>query len=115
MIIGAGAAGLMAGYSLSQHGVEFKILEASSNFGGRVKKLEGFADFPIDLGAEWIHTDPSVFSELIGADEAQIPIELIKYNPGTISVWEDGVLQGRDFFGSSGKWGGQVARSSWMK
>ncbi len=98
MIIGAGAAGLMAGYSLSQHGVEFKILEASSNFGGRVKKLEGFADFPIDLGAEWIHTDPSVFSELIGADEAQIPIELIKYNPGTISVWEDGVLQGRDFF-----------------
>ena len=55
IVIGAGAAGLTAGHLLEQRGIEFEILEAAPIYGGRVRKLEGFADFPIDLGAEWIH------------------------------------------------------------
>ncbi|WP_227008422.1 NAD(P)-binding protein [Pseudoalteromonas luteoviolacea] len=35
IIIGAGVAGLVSGYLLKQQGVSFKILEASSNYGGR--------------------------------------------------------------------------------
>ena len=53
--MGAGAAGITAGHALSEKGIDFEILEASSVHGGRVKKTAGFADFPIDLGAEWVH------------------------------------------------------------
>jgi len=61
IIIGAGAAGLMAGYMLHKYGIDFEIIEASSVFGGRVKKIDNFSDFPIDLGAEWVHEQPSIF------------------------------------------------------
>jgi len=54
-IVGAGVAGITAGHLLAEQGIDFDILEAHSTHGGRLKKLEGFADFPIDLGAEWIH------------------------------------------------------------
>ena len=56
LIIGAGAAGLTAGYILHNKGVSFEILEAADTYGGRLKKTEALADFPIDLGAEWLHT-----------------------------------------------------------
>lgn len=51
LIIGAGAAGLFAGKVLADRGIDFRILEASDRYGGRVGKLEGFADYPLDLGA----------------------------------------------------------------
>jgi protoporphyrinogen oxidase len=51
LIVGAGAAGITAGHALSEKGIDFEILEASSVHGGRVKKDADFADFPIDLGA----------------------------------------------------------------
>ena len=51
LIIGAGAGGMSAGYLLNQLGIEFKILEASSTYGGRMKTNKDFADFPIPLGA----------------------------------------------------------------
>lgn len=91
-IIGAGAAGLMAGYMLSRYNIDFQILEASGTFGGRVRKLEGFADFPIDLGAEWIHTNPDVFARLIDDDNAQGTIDVVSYNPDTIHTYSDGQL-----------------------
>ena len=34
IVIGAGASGLVAGHILKEHGIEFQILEASSQFGG---------------------------------------------------------------------------------
>ena len=52
IIIGAGAGGLSAGYLLDQLGIDFEILEASSDFGGRMKINTDFAEFPIPLGAE---------------------------------------------------------------
>lgn len=55
MIVGAGAAGLFAGKLLHDLGIEFEILEASDRVGGRMGKLEGFADYPLDLGAQWLH------------------------------------------------------------
>lgn len=55
LILGAGVAGLSAAEALSDAGVPFLLLEASSHFGGRVRALEEFADFPIELGAEEIH------------------------------------------------------------
>ncbi len=67
LIIGAGAAGLSAGLHLKKLGIPFTILEAGGNFGGRMKVNRGFADFPIPLGAEWLHTSPGVFSKIAGS------------------------------------------------
>jgi len=38
IIVGAGAAGLAAGYLLKRYGVDFEIIEAASVYGGRLKK-----------------------------------------------------------------------------
>lgn len=55
VIIGAGAAGLCAADKLRAAGQKSLILEASPAVGGRVRAREGFADFPIELGAEELH------------------------------------------------------------
>lgn len=97
LIIGAGAAGLMAAYHLRRRNISFQILEASSVFGGRVKKVDNFADFPIDLGAEWVHDNPDIFSKLIDNEEAEGSIELIPYNPETMYYWLGGRLVKRNW------------------
>ena len=56
-IIGAGAAGLSASYTLNHHGMtDFIILEASDDLGGRVKADTSFTNdtFPLDLGASFV-------------------------------------------------------------
>ena len=65
MIIGAGAAGLYAGYILKSKGIDFKILEASNSIGGRMGKLNGFADYTIDTGAQWLHGQNNILADLI--------------------------------------------------
>jgi monoamine oxidase len=65
IIIGAGAAGLYAGYILKSKGIDFQIIEASATYGGRLGKLTGFADFDIDTGAQWLHGKNSILGDLI--------------------------------------------------
>lgn len=67
VIIGAGAAGLSAADALLTAGIEPLILEASDHIGGRVRALEGFADFPIELGAEEIHGPDNAVAQLAAA------------------------------------------------
>ena len=59
VVVGAGAAGLYAGWYLQERGFQVQILVASSRVGGRVRHLSGFADFDIELGAEDIHGNNS--------------------------------------------------------
>jgi monoamine oxidase len=56
LIIGAGAAGLMAAYELSAAGVSVTVLEAAERPGGRILTLEdkGFSS-PVEAGAEFVH------------------------------------------------------------
>lgn len=54
IVVGAGAAGLAAADGLRES-CECLILEASDRVGGRVKHLDGFAPWPIELGAEEVH------------------------------------------------------------
>ena len=84
LIVGAGSAGMMAGYILNKYGIDFQIIEASSVFGGRVKKTNSFADFPIDLGAEWIHDTPDIFSRLMDGEPTEGRIDMLPYNPETV-------------------------------
>lgn len=57
-VIGAGPAGLYTAFLLQNAGVNVEVFEASNDVGGRMRYLEGFSDFPLELGAD----------ELIGND-----------------------------------------------
>ena len=75
IIIGAGIAGLYAGYILKSKGIEFEILEASNGYGGRIGKNENFADFPIDSGAQWLHGKNNIISDLITSSGTKISLD----------------------------------------
>ncbi|KPQ17069.1 MAG: monoamine oxidase [Algoriphagus marincola HL-49] len=113
IIIGAGAAGMYAGYLLKQNGIEFKILEASSVYGGRLKKAENFANFPLDLGAEWIHVDPKILGEIANKSIDQSVFETIDYNPQTIKTWKNGKLKSHNYIKNLySEW--KFKRSTWF-
>jgi len=72
IIIGSGAAGLYAAYILKSKGIEFQILEASATYGGRLGKLTGFADYPLDIGAQWLHGRNNILGDLIQKSTTKI-------------------------------------------
>ncbi|MBZ0290175.1 MAG: FAD-dependent oxidoreductase, partial [Anaerolineae bacterium] len=65
IIIGAGAAGLAAGRTLHDAGYDILILEARDRIGGRVWTDHTFADFPVELGAEFIHGEHAATHDLV--------------------------------------------------
>lgn len=77
IIIGAGAAGLMAGRRLSAAGHVVSFLEAAPKAGGRIHALsrggEGGFSIPVEGGAEFIHGDLSLSLRL--AKEAGISLQ----------------------------------------
>ena len=91
-VIGAGSAGMSAAFHLKKAGIETTILEASNHWGGRVKRLAGFSDVPLDLGAEWIHDEPTVLGEIVGAGQTDLGVETIDYSPQTFKFWHKGKL-----------------------
>ena len=91
LIIGAGTAGLTSGYLLKQRGIDFEILEASSTYGGRMKRNDDFTDFPIPLGAEWIHVDRSILNEIVNDQGISIGVQTINYNPDNYTGLFEGV------------------------
>ena len=91
-VIGAGSAGMSAAFHLKKAGIETTILEASNRWGGRVKRLSGFSDVPLDLGAEWIHDEPTVLGEIVGAGQTDLGVETIDYSPQTFKFWHKGKL-----------------------
>lgn len=100
IIVGAGAAGLAAGFLLNRYGVDFEIIEAAPVYGGRLKKSSNFADFPIDIGAEWIHTDPKILADIINSPDSTDVVDVIVYNPQTIKSWKNGKLKSHNFISS---------------
>ena len=87
IIIGAGAAGLAAAKVLQLNGIDYEILEATERYGGRIKKDSLLADFPIDVGAEWIHSNPVVLNILKGKKGNEIDEELIPYHLEDAYSW----------------------------
>lgn len=101
IVIGAGAAGLYAGYMLHSKGIDFSILEASSQIGGRMGKLTGFADYTIDTGAQWLHGQNNILGDLIKKhnikntlDDSELTYwfnnELVAELPQDPFIFEDG-------------------------
>ncbi len=81
IIVGAGASGLAAAKKLEENGISYQILEATDKFGGRIQKNEDFADFPIDLGAEWIHEDKLILNYLINLQGLNPMLKQFYINP----------------------------------
>ena len=96
-IIGAGAAGMTAAWRLKRAGVQVKLFEAGSRWGGRVLRDDTLADFPIDLGAEWIHTDATVLGDIIDAGPTDLGVETIEYRPQTYKLWYKNRFYDRNF------------------
>ena len=71
IIVGAGAAGLMAARELRHAGKNILVLEASPRAGGRVMTLyDTNAGIPVELGAEFIHGEAPETRKLL--DEARL-------------------------------------------
>jgi len=88
IIVGAGAAGLAAAKVLEQNNIDYLILEASNRYGGRLKKDTTLADFPIDIGAEWLHSAPITLNKLKGKHGSVIDEELIPYHLDKTASWD---------------------------
>jgi monoamine oxidase len=93
LIVGAGPAGLYSGYLLAQKGIDFQILEATDTYGGRMKVARDFADFPIPLGAEWLHVNPSIFQDIVNDSSVIVDVETVGYQASDkIAYFENGKL-----------------------
>jgi len=110
LIIGAGPAGMTAGHLLKQKGIDFQILEAAPIHGGRIKQNKDFVDFPIPLGAEWIHVQKRIFNQIVNDSTVNINIETSSYprdtkaavlKKGKLRVSELGRLDDLKFVNSS--------------
>jgi monoamine oxidase len=90
VVIGAGAAGLMAARELARASKRVTILEARDRCGGRIHPLP-FADFgyPAEGGAEFVHGEAPVTNGLLR--EAGLSLLTIE---GTQWTVEDGMLSG---------------------
>src|SRR5436190_2949401 len=89
VVVGAGAAGLMAARELMRAGKRVVVLEASHRVGGRVLTLfESRAGVPIELGAEFVHGDAPVTTRLLDeARLAMVPVsgEHVRSDDGQLS------------------------------
>ena len=88
LIIGAGASGLSAAKVFEQNNVDYLILEATDRYGGRLKKDTILADFPIDIGAEWLHSAPITLNKLKGKIGEEIDEQLIPYRLEKTASWD---------------------------
>ena len=82
IIIGAGAAGLMAAKVLSAAGKKVQVLEAANRIGGRIHTIQpaGFT-VPVETGAEFVHGHLPISFQLI--EEAGI-----SYVPASGGMWQ---------------------------
>lgn len=82
LIIGAGAAGLMAAYTLTKSGRKVTVLEACSRTGGRIRTIDDALFFDhAELGAEFVHGNLPVTLGLL--NEAGIT-----YRPAGGQMWQ---------------------------
>lgn len=88
IIIGAGASGLAAAKIMEQNNIDYQILEATNRYGGRLKKDTSFADFPIDIGAEWLHSAPVSLNKLKGKKGLEVDEDLIPYHLSNTASWD---------------------------
>jgi monoamine oxidase len=88
LIIGGGIAGLVAARQLTEAGVRVTLLEARDRLGGRIY-TESTGEFPVELGAEFVHGRPNEILSL--AAEGATPIVPVQghFRQKTNGEWAD--------------------------
>ncbi len=86
LIIGAGAAGLMAAHTLKKNRIPYRLFEASSRPGGRLYTLENADGSHLDMGAEFFESHHRLVFELL--KEFQIDWEERVFNPAISPLWQ---------------------------
>ena len=109
IVVGAGAAGLSAAHLLARAGVEVQVLEAGATHGGRMRDLRDVVDFPLPLGAEWIHDDAQVLDDIAGR---QVDVEVVGYGPDDTLGSYDGELSIEPLDGDDDL---KLVGSSWLE
>lgn len=72
IVIGAGAAGLIAAWELVQTGKTTAVIEAKNRIGGRTHTLhDNNFELPVELGAEFVHGDLELTKMLLKKAEAE--------------------------------------------
>lgn len=77
LIIGGGIAGLVAARHLTEAGLRVTLLEARDRLGGRIY-TESTGEFPVELGAEFVHGHPDEILAI--AAEGATPIVPVQGN-----------------------------------
>lgn len=90
IVVGAGPAGMSAAALLTRAGLDVRILEAGPTYGGRIRHKLDFVDFPISLGAEWLHEDPDELEAI--ANNPNIDVPLAAYQAADEVAYFDGEL-----------------------
>ena len=94
IVIGAGVAGLVAAADLAAEGLSVIILEARDRIGGRIYTLRDLGQqFPIELGAEFIHGRAPEILDVLRT--RKIPISEVT---GDNWCFQNGRLSSCDFF-----------------
>ena len=115
LIIGAGPAGMAAAHLLSQRGVNYQVLEASTTYGGRIKHNTSFSNFPISLGGEWIHVANTILPEIINDSTVNITTQTQGYNNSDLVQYWDGNTLINTTIGASDSGGDlKFVGSSWL-
>jgi monoamine oxidase len=99
LVIGAGAAGLMAAYTLAKADKKVTVLEACNRTGGRIRTIDDTMFFNhAELGAEFVHGNLPITLQLL--QEAGIAYhpaggEMWQYKDGTFTK-DAGMIEGWD-------------------
>ena len=94
VIVGAGAAGIAAGQTLSSAGYSVKLLEARRRIGGRAWTDRERFGVPVDLGCQWLHSaDINPLTRL--AEE--LGFNVIRRNPSWGPLNARNLLSNEDF------------------
>jgi len=94
IVIGAGVAGLVAASELADAGFSVIVLEARDRIGGRIFTLKDVGQqFPIELGAEFIHGRPTEIFDIL--QRGKVPVSEVVGDNWCV---QNGQLSPCDFF-----------------
>jgi monoamine oxidase len=95
IVVGAGAAGLMAARELLQAGASVLVLEARDRVGGRIwTRRETGLPAPIELGAEFVHGHAPITTALLG----EVGSTVIDCSAANFALRDGQVQPGEDLF-----------------
>ena len=106
IIIGAGAAGLMAAYTLVRSGKTVTVLEARDRIGGRIHTISSGFSMPVELGAEFVHGDLPITLGLLkeaGIGDCDVSFEMWQHHNGAFEQSEEFVEGWGNFLGKVNK------------